>query len=89
MRLDKFLKVTRLAKRRTAAKDALDAGRIEIGGRPAKASHQVAPGDALLIHYATRDLRVRVVAVPERIGRDLDPQALYEVISESRTDGAP
>lgn len=89
MRLDKFLKVARLAKRRTAAKEALDAGRIEIGGRPAKPSHHVAPGDVVLIHYATRDLEVRVRSVPERIGRKLDPDSLYDVISDRRTDGAP
>jgi ribosomal 50S subunit-recycling heat shock protein len=89
MRLDKFLKVARLAKRRTAAKDALDAGRIEVGGRAAKPSHRVAPGDRVLIHYATRDLEVRVRSVPERVGRRVDPESLYEVIAEWRTDGAP
>src|SRR5579862_5053290 len=59
MRLDKFLKVSRLAKRRTAAKEALDAGRIECGGHPVKPAHVVKPGDELLIRYASRDVRVR------------------------------
>lgn len=65
MRLDKFLKVAKLAKRRTEAKEALDAGRIECAGKPVKASHVVKPGDELVIRYATRTVRVRVDAVPE------------------------
>ena len=85
MRLDKFLKVARLAKRRTAAKEALDAGRIECGGRLLKPGYQVKVGDELLIHYATRDLCVRVNAVPERPGARVDPSTLYSVLSESRT----
>ncbi len=83
MRLDKFLKVARLAKRRTAAKEALDAGRIECAGRPVKPSHQVKVGDELLIHYASKDLLVRVTAVPPRPGARVDPATLYAVISES------
>jgi ribosomal 50S subunit-recycling heat shock protein len=85
MRLDKFLKVSRLAKRRTAAKDALDAGRIECAGRTVKPSYQVKAGDELLIHYASKDLLVRVTAVPERPGARVDPHTLYAVLSESRT----
>jgi ribosomal 50S subunit-recycling heat shock protein len=85
MRLDKFLKVARLAKRRTAAKEALDAGRIEIDGRAVKPSHQVKPGDGLLIRYASRDLLVRVLAVPERSGPRVKPESLYEILSDVRT----
>jgi len=85
MRLDKFLKVSRLAKRRTEAKAALDAGRIECGGRPVKASHEVKPGDELLIHYATRTVRVRVEAVPERPAQKMSPQALYSVLGDERS----
>jgi ribosomal 50S subunit-recycling heat shock protein len=82
MRLDKFLKVARLAKRRTAAKDALDAGRIECGGRAVKPAHIVKPGDELLIHYASRDVRVRVLAVPERPGARVKPDELYVLVSD-------
>jgi len=82
MRLDKFLKVARLAKRRTAAKEALDAGRIESGGHALKASHQVKPGEELLIHYATRSVLVRVLSVPERAGPRVVAEALYHVLSE-------
>jgi len=81
MRLDKFLKVARLAKRRTEAKAALDAGRIERAGRPLKASHQVRVGDELLIHFATRDVRVRVDAVPDRPGPKTKPESLYTVLA--------
>ena len=90
MRLDKFLKVSRLAKRRTAAKEALDAGRIECGGRLVKASYQVKAGDELLIHYASRDVGVRVLAVPDRPGARVDPKDLYVVLSDERSveDGA-
>ena len=87
MRLDKFLKVSRLAKRRTAAKEALDAGRIECDGRAVKPSHRVKAGDELLIHYAARTLLVRVLAVPERPGARVDPGSLYEVLSDARAEG--
>ena len=85
MRLDKFLKISRLAKRRTEAKEALDAGRIEVGGRAVKASHAVKVGDELLIHYASRDVLVRVLAVPERVGGRIKPESLYAVLEERRT----
>jgi ribosomal 50S subunit-recycling heat shock protein len=88
MRLDKFLKVARLAKRRTAAKEALLAGRIEVDGRAAKPSHQVKRGDALLIHYTATDLHVRVLDVPERPGARVRPDSLYEVISERKIKDA-
>ncbi|MBV8366903.1 MAG: RNA-binding S4 domain-containing protein [Candidatus Eremiobacteraeota bacterium] len=85
MRLDKYLKVSRLAKRRTEAKEALDAGRIELGGRAVKPSHVVNVGDELLIHYATRDVRVRVLALPERHGARVKPETLYTVLEDRRT----
>jgi ribosomal 50S subunit-recycling heat shock protein len=84
MRLDKFLKVSRLAKRRAEAKEALDAGRIECGGKPVKASHVVKCGDELVIHYATRTVRVRVEAVPERPTQKTDPHLLYSVVGDER-----
>jgi len=87
MRLDKFLKVSRLAKRRTAAKEALDAGRIELAGHAVKPSHQVKAGDELLIHYASRDLRVRITAVPDRPGARVKPEALYDILSDERVTG--
>jgi ribosomal 50S subunit-recycling heat shock protein len=85
MRLDKYLKVSRLAKRRTEAKEALDAGRIEVGGRAVKPSHAIHVGDELLIHYASRDVRVRVLALPERPGARVKPESLYAVLEDRRT----
>lgn len=87
MRLDKFLKVSRLAKRRTAAKEALDAGRIELDGHAVKPSHQVQPGDELLIHYASRDVRVRITAVPDKPGARVKPETLYDLLSDERVAG--
>jgi ribosomal 50S subunit-recycling heat shock protein len=84
MRLDKFLKVTRLAKRRAEAKEALDAHRIELRRshttRFLKPSYEVKPGDELLIHFATRDVRVRVDAVPEKLGPKTKPESLYTIL---------
>ena len=82
MRLDKFLKVSRLAKRRGEAKEALEAGRIECGGRPVKPSHAVRVGDELTLHYTSRTLRVRVEAVPERPTQKTDPHTLYSVLGD-------
>lgn len=82
MRLDKFLKVARLAKRRTEAKEALHAGRVEAGGRALKASHAVKRGDELVIHYARRTLRVRIEAVPERMPPKHDAGSLYTVLED-------
>ncbi|HEV2038309.1 MAG TPA: RNA-binding S4 domain-containing protein [Candidatus Eremiobacteraceae bacterium] len=85
MRLDKFLKVSRLAKRRSEAKEALDARRIECAGKPVKASYTVKPGDELTIHYATRTVRVRVEAVPERPAQKTSPHELYSILGDVRS----
>lgn len=82
MRLDKFMKVARLSKRRTVAKEALDAGRVLKQGHALKAGYQVKAGDELEIHYARRIVTVRVLAVPEHPGARVDPASLYDVISE-------
>jgi len=89
MRLDKFMKVARLSKRRTVAKEALDAGRVLRGGHPLKAGYQVKVGDELEIHYARRVVTVRVLAVPERPGARVDPTALYEVVVEREEPELP
>ncbi len=65
MRLDKYLKVARLIKRRTVANDACDGERVTVNGREAKASYQVKVGDVIGIAFGNRTLRVRVLAVPE------------------------
>jgi ribosomal 50S subunit-recycling heat shock protein len=85
VRLDKFLKVARLAKRRSEAKDASDAGRIESGGRPLRASHTIKVGDELTIHYASRTVRIRVEAVPERALPKQAAESLYTILEDART----
>ena len=65
MRLDKFLQVTRLVKRRTLANRLCDAGRVWRNGHPARASARVAVGDVLRLDYGTRVVEMQVIAVPE------------------------
>lgn len=84
MRLDKFLKVARLAKRRAEAHEALAHGRILKGGVALKPAYAVKPGDVLEIHYATRRVIVRVREVPLRVTPSLRPADLYEQLEVVR-----
>ena len=86
MRLDKFLKVSRLAKRRSEAHEGIVNGRIEKDGRPLKPGYDVKVGDLLVIHYARKTLTVRVRDVPLRVLPSLKPAELYEILSEARED---
>ena len=70
MRLDKFLKVSRLIKRRTVANEACDAGRVLINDKPAKASANVKVGDVLSIQFGNKDVRVEVLDVQETVKKD-------------------
>lgn len=79
MRLDKFLKVSRLIKRRTVANEACDAGRVSVAGRPVRASYEVKPGDELAITLGGHVTRVLVLDVAEHIGKD-DASSLYRVL---------
>ena len=65
MRLDKFLKVSRLIKRRTIANEACDAGRVMVNGRPAKASVKVKPGDIIEIQFGTKTVKARVLDIQD------------------------
>lgn len=65
MRIDKYLKVSRLIKRRTVANEACDAGRISVNGRPVKASYDVKVGDIIEIVFGTRTVRAQVVSIAE------------------------
>ena len=65
MRLDKFLKVSRLIKRRTVANEACDAGRVQLNGKTAKASSDVSVGDVIQISFGTREVRGEVLDVQE------------------------
>lgn len=79
MRLDKYLKVSRIIKRRTVANDACDNAHVTANGRPAKASYDVKVGDVLEITFGERKLTIRVAAVQEHVGK-ADASALYEVL---------
>ena len=80
MRLDKYLKVARIIKRRTVANDACDAAHVTVNGRPAKASYDVKEGDVLEISFGQRTLKVRVLDVKEHTAK-ADAAGLYEVIT--------
>ena len=79
MRLDKFLKVSRIIKRRTVANDACDAEHVSVNGRRAKASYDVKVGDLLEISFGQRTLRIKVVSVKESVNK-ADAASMYEVI---------
>ena len=79
MRLDKFLKVSRLIKRRTVANEACDAGRVLVNDRPAKASAQVKAGDVLEIQFGSKPVRVEVLNVQETVKKE-EAQELYRYL---------
>ena len=70
MRLDKFLKVSRIIKRRTVAHEARDAGRVLINDKPAKASANVRVGDILTIRFGNRETKVEILDVQETVKKD-------------------
>lgn len=70
MRLDKYLKVTRLIKRRTAANEACDAEKVSVNGKPARASYDVKVGDIIEISIGTKPLKVKVLNVTEYATKD-------------------
>lgn len=76
MRLDKYLKVSRLIKRRTVANEACDAGRVSVGGRPVKASYDVKVGDVLEIQFGQRTVKLEVLVVADNVGKN-DAPAMY------------
>ncbi len=77
MRLDKYLKVSRLIKRRTQANEACDGGRVSVNGAAAKASRDVKPGDIIELRVGARTLRVEVVSVAENTSK-ADAPAMYK-----------
>ena len=70
MRLDKYLKVSRLIKRRTVANEACDSGRVSINGRPAKASAEVKQGDIITIGLGNKEVKVEVLDVQETVKKE-------------------
>lgn len=83
MRIDKYLKVSRLIKRRTVANEVADAGRIEVNGRPVKASYAVKVGDVITVCFGNRPVSVRVVSIEEPRGKDV-AREMYEIIDEGK-----
>ena len=79
MRLDKFLKVSRLIKRRTVANEACDAGRVLVNGKPAKASLAVREGDVLEIRFGARTVKAEILDVAETVKKD-EAKALYRYL---------
>lgn len=79
MRLDKYLKVSRLIKRRTVANEACDAEKVSVNGKPARASYDVKEGDIIEISIGAKPLRVKILDVREFTKKE-DAAALYEVV---------
>ena len=82
MRLDKYLKVSRLIKRRTVANDACDSERISVNGKQQKASYNVKIGDEITIAFGTRSVTVRVLDIRETTKKS-ESVGMYEIISET------
>lgn len=79
MRLDKYLKVSRLIKRRTVANEACDAGKVIVNGKPARASYDVKAGDVLEITLGARSVKVRVTEVKDVVRKE-DADTMYEAV---------
>ena len=79
MRLDKYLKVSRIIKRRTVANEACDAGRVIVNGKPARASYDVKIGDIIEISFGARDFKAEVLTVAETVKKD-DAASMYKII---------
>ncbi len=80
MRIDKFLKVSRILKRRTVAREAADAGKISVNGREVKPSYRLKIGDIVEISFVSGVLKFRVLDLKETVKKD-DAASLYEVIA--------
>ncbi|HEX3026460.1 MAG TPA: RNA-binding S4 domain-containing protein [Clostridia bacterium] len=82
MRLDKYLKVSRLIKRRTVANEACDAQRVKVNGKPARASYEVKPGDVLELTLGGHTLRVEVLEVAQTVRKE-GASDLYRVLEQN------
>lgn len=81
MRLDKYLKNSRIIKRRTVAKEACEAGRVEVNGRQAKPGLELKIGDVLQISFGSNILKAKVVSMPENVRKD-DAGTMYEILND-------
>ena len=85
MRLDKYLKVSRLIKRRTVANEACDSERVSVNGKPARASYEVKVGDVIEIRFGARRTRVQVLKVSEFAAKDEAPAMYKELGSDANS----
>ena len=81
MRLDKYLKVSRVIKRRTLANEVADAGRVLVNGKPAKASYTVKLGDIIEVAFGNRPVKIRVLSDVEQKGKNV-AREMFEIIEE-------
>ncbi len=79
MRLDKFLKVSRIIKRRTVANEACDAGRVIVNGKAARASYDVKVGDIIEITFGAREFRAEVLTVAETVKKE-EASLMYKIV---------
>ncbi len=86
MRLDLYLKTSRLVKRRSVAKEFCLAGRVSVNGRESEPSRDVRVGDRIAIRYERRTIEVEVLQTPERAGR-VSAEELYRITADHRTPG--
>jgi len=82
MRLDKYLKISRLIKRRTVANEACDAGRVTVNHKPARASYEVKVGDVLEITMGAHPIKAEVISINEYAKKD-EAALMYRIINES------
>lgn len=80
MRLDKYLKISRIIKRRTVAKEACEGGRVSINGKVAKPGTEVKEGDVIEIQYASKSLKAKIINITEHVKKE-NAQGMYEIIS--------
>lgn len=88
MRVDLFLKQSRILKRRSLAKELCDEGAVLLNGRPVRAGHEVAVGDEIILNLRNRKLCVQVLEVPERVPSAARARELYLVSKDERIDEA-
>ncbi len=79
MRLDKYLKVSRIIKRRTVANEACDSSHVEVNGKPVKASYDVKVGDVIEVHFGQKSIKVRVTDIKEST-KKADAESMFELI---------
>ncbi len=84
MRLDKFLKVARVIKRRTLAKEICDRGQVQVNGRAAKAGTEIKPGDIISVNFGSRKITLEVVSVKDNVPAKLAAE-LYRMIEDIAT----